>query len=134
MHLAVYAGTGAGAIVHTHSTAATVLSTLVDEVPPVHYLIAMFGGAVRVASYATYGTPELAAVMTEALRDRTACLLANHGAVTYAATLEAAYSQAVYLEWICEVYLRASAAGRPRLLADSEIEVVRRKLGTYGVR
>ena len=119
---------------HTHSTAATVLSTLVDEVPPVHYLIAMFGGPVRVAPYATYGTPELAEGMIAALEGRTACVLGNHGTVTYASTLAGAYSQAVYLEWICEVYLRASSAGSPRLLPPEEIERVRQKLTTYGVR
>jgi L-fuculose-phosphate aldolase len=132
MHLAVYDRTDARAIVHTHSTSATVLSTLVAEVPPIHYLIAMFGGPVRVAPYATYGTEELAAEMIAALQGRTACLLGNHGAVTYAATLAGAYSQAVHLEWICEVYLRASAAGSPRLLPPEEIERVRRKLATYG--
>jgi L-fuculose-phosphate aldolase len=134
MHLAVYARTDARAIVHTHSTSATVLSTLVDEVPPIHYQIAMFGGPVRVASYATYGTDELASAMVTALEDRTACLLGNHGAITYANTLDAAYSQALYLEWICEVYLRASAAGEPRILPPEEIETVRRKLTTYGPR
>ena len=112
MHLALYGRTDARAIVHTHSTSATVLSTLLDEVPPIHYLIALFGGPVRVAPYATYGTPELATAMLGALEGRTACLLGNHGAVTYAATLAAAYTQAVYLEWICEVYLRASHGGR----------------------
>jgi L-fuculose-phosphate aldolase len=132
MHLALYEGTDAGAVVHTHSTAATVLSTLVEEVPPIHYLIAMFGGPVRVARYATYGTPELARAMTEALRDRTACLLGNHGAVTYAPTLKAAYTQAVYLEWICEVHLRATTAGTPRLLPVDEIERVRHRLASYG--
>lgn len=131
MHLAVYARTDARAIVHTHSTSATVLSTLMDEVPPIHYLIAMFGGPVRVASYATYGTPELAASMITALEGRTACLLANHGAITYGETLAGAYSQAVYLEWICDVYLRASA-GTPRLLPPEEIEKVREKLTAYG--
>lgn len=132
MHLAVYARTDARAIVHTHSTSATVLSTLVDEVPPIHYLIAMFGGPVRVAGYATYGTDELAAEMIRALEGRTACLLGNHGAITYGTTLAAAYSQAVYLEWICDVYLRASGAGAPRLLDADEIDRVRRKLRTYG--
>jgi L-fuculose-phosphate aldolase len=134
MHLAVYDRTDARAIVHTHSTAATVLSTLVDEVPPIHYLIAMFGGPVRVAPYATYGTPELAENMIGALAGRTACLLGNHGAVTYAGTLAAAYSQAVYLEWICDVHLKATAAGAPRLLPLEEIERVRRKLTSYGPR
>lgn len=134
MHLSVYAQTGAGAVVHTHSTAATVLSTLVTEVPPIHYLIAQFGGLVRVAPYATYGTAELAEGMTAALRDRTACLLANHGTIAYGAGLAEAYTRAAYLEWICEVYLRATSAGTPALLPAEEIERVRHKLSSYGAR
>lgn len=134
MHLAVYGRTEARAVVHTHSTSATVLSTLVDEVPPIHYMIAMFGGPVRVASYATYGTAELAEAMMTALEGRTACLLGNHGAVTYGTTLASAYAQAVQLEWLCEVYLRASAGRSPRLLPPEEIERVRRKLSEYGPR
>jgi L-fuculose-phosphate aldolase len=132
MHLAVYEATAARAIVHTHSTAATVVSTLVDELPPIHYLIALFGGPVRVAPYATYGTDELAARAIEALDGRTACILGNHGAVAIGDTLAAAYARAVYLEWLCDVWLLASAHGRPRLLPPDEIERVARKLSEYG--
>ncbi|MDJ0345514.1 class II aldolase/adducin family protein, partial [Streptomyces sp. PH10-H1] len=37
LHLAVYRGTGARAVVHTHAVHATAVSTLVDELPAVHY-------------------------------------------------------------------------------------------------
>jgi L-fuculose-phosphate aldolase len=132
MHLAVYSGTDAGAIVHTHSTAATVLSTVADELPPIHYLIAVFGGPVRVAPYTTYGTSDLAGNMAAALAGRTACILGNHGTITYGPDLAEAYSRALYLEWLCEVYLRATAAGTPRLLPLAEIDRVRHKLTGYG--
>jgi L-fuculose-phosphate aldolase len=126
LHLGIYAATGAGAIVHTHSVAATALSTLVDEVPAIHYQVAMFGGPLAVAPYATYGSDQLARNVVAALRDRTACLMANHGAVTTAA----------YLEWLCEVYLRALAAGgsasAPRLLPADEITLVAGQLAGYG--
>lgn len=135
LHLAIYrARPEVGAVVHIHSPAATALSTLVDEVPAVHYYVAMFGGPVRVAPYATYGTQELARNVVDALRDRTACLMGNHGAVTVAADLATAHDKAVYLEWLCEVCLRASAAGTPRLLPPAEIEAVAAKLATYGQR
>jgi L-fuculose-phosphate aldolase len=147
LHLAVYgayavagavaeAGAGAGpaAIVHTHSVAATAVSTLADEVPAIHYYVAMFGGAVRVAPYATYGTDELARNAVHALRGRTACLLGSHGAVTTGPDLTTAYDRAVYLEWVCDVYLRAAAAGTPRLLPPGEIEAVAAKLASYGQR
>jgi L-fuculose-phosphate aldolase len=137
MHLAAYRGTGARAVVHTHSTAATVLSALPGELPggelpAVHYLVAMFGGPVRVAPYATYGTEELAANLARALTGRTACILGNHGAVAVGESLAAAYSRALYLEWVCEVYLRARAVGSPRLLSADEIERVGAKLASYG--
>jgi L-fuculose-phosphate aldolase len=131
MHLAVYERTVARAVVHTHSTAATVVSTLVDELPPIHYLIALLGGPVRVAPYATYGTKQLAMNVVQALRDRSACLLANHGALAVGDTLARAYSNAVYLEWLCEVWLRASAHGQPRLLPPTEIGRVAHKLTEY---
>ena len=134
MHLAIYQSTDARAVVHTHSTAATAVSTLVDTLPSIHYLVARFGGPVRVAPYATYGTPELASNMATALKDRTGCLLANHGTITIGATLAEAYDRAVCLEWLCEVWLRATAAGRPRLLDDDEIARVVDKLASYGVR
>lgn len=132
MHLAVYRTTGHDAVVHTHSTAATVVSTLVDVLPSVHYLTALFGGPIRVAPYATFGTPELADNMLAALEERTGCILGNHGTVTVGGSLDKAYTLNIYLEWLCEVWLRADAAGNPRLISDEELEVVRRKISTYG--
>ena len=124
MHLTVYRLTGAGAVVHTHSPFATALGIVVDELPPVHYLLALLGGPVRVAPYATPGSKELAAHMGAALEGRTAVLLGNHGAITVGETLERAYSRAVLLEWLCGVYYRARLLGEPRLLAGEEIAKV----------
>jgi L-fuculose-phosphate aldolase len=135
LHLAIYrARPEAGAIVHTHSPAATALSTLVDEVPAVHYYVAMFGGPVPVAPYATYGTQELARNVVHALHDRTACLMGNHGAVAIGPDLATAHDKSVYLEWLCDVYLRAASAGSPRLLPPAEITAVAGKLTGYGQR
>jgi len=137
LHLAVhgaYGGSATAAVVHTHSVAATATSTLADELPSVHYYVAMFGGAVRVAPYATYGTDDLARNVVDALRGRTACLMGSHGAVTIGPDLKTAYDRSVYLEWVCDVYLRAAAAGQPRLLPPSEIETVAAKLAGYGQR
>lgn len=142
LHLGVYAATGAGAIVHTHPVAATAVSTLTTELPAIHYQVAMFGGPVPVAPYATYGSEQLArnvatALRASALGDRTACLMANHGALTIGPDLRSALTGTRYLEWVCEVYLRALSAGQPggpRLLPAEEIELVARQLATYGQR
>jgi L-fuculose-phosphate aldolase len=133
LHLAIYdARADAAAIVHTHPVAATAVSTLVDELPALHYYVAMFGGSIRVAPYATYGTLELAGNVVAALDGRTGCLMGNHGAVTLGPDLKTAHDLGVYLEWLCDIYLRAAAAGKPRLLPPTEIATVAAKLQSYG--
>ncbi|MGY6657747.1 class II aldolase/adducin family protein [Amycolatopsis sp. TRM77291] len=140
MHLTVYRqaadpdGKPVSAVVHTHSVHATAVSTLVTEVPPIHYMLAAIGPTARVAAYATYGTEELAKVMLEALEGRRGCLLANHGTVTFGDSLGSAYSRAQQLEWVCQVWLTARAAGTPALLPPAEIEHVVEKLRGYGQR
>lgn len=131
LHLAA-CGAGAIGVVHTHAVHATAVSTLVDEVPPVHYLLGLFGGCVRVAPYATYGTRELAEGMLAAMADRTGCLLANHGTVTIGGDLASAYDRALQLEWLCRLWLTARSAGTPSLLPTEEIARVAVKLRSYG--
>ncbi|WP_306999257.1 class II aldolase/adducin family protein [Amycolatopsis thermophila] len=138
MHLSVYTkaadpdGAPITGVVHTHSVHATAVSTLVDEVPAVHYMLATVGPSVRVAGYATYGTEELAESMLAAMEGRRGCVLANHGTITYGDGLAAAYSRAEQLEWLCEVWLLARSAGNPRLLPPEEIAHVVEKLRGYG--
>ncbi|MFD7611741.1 class II aldolase/adducin family protein [Streptomyces sp. NPDC059828] len=134
MHLEIYRATDAAAVVHTHAVHATAVSTLVTELPLIHYMAAVLGGPVRVAPYARYGTEELAARMLDALADRTGCLLQNHGTVAYGATLDQAYDRTAQLEWMCRVWLTASSVpGRePNLLSRAQVDEVREKLRTYG--
>ncbi|WP_330238268.1 class II aldolase/adducin family protein [Streptomyces sp. NBC_00525] len=136
LHLAIYRNTEASAVVHTHAVHATAVSTLVTEVPPIHYAAALLGGTVRVAPYARYGTPELARNMLTALRDRTGCLLANHGTVTHGATLDQAYERTAQLEWLCRVWLTAnSLPGRtPTLLTPDQLNAAAQALKGYGQR
>ncbi|GAA0638796.1 class II aldolase/adducin family protein [Streptomyces thermocarboxydovorans] len=134
MHLAVYRATDARAVVHTHAVHATAVSTLVHELPLIHYMAAALGGPVRVARYATYGTEELAENMLDALSGRTGCLLQNHGTVTYGSTLTQAYDRTAQLEWMCRVWLTASAVpGRtPSLLSPAQLDEVAERLRGYG--
>src|SRR3954452_9031568 len=135
LHLGVYRRYGAGAVVHTHAPWATAISCSLDELPCVHYQMLLLGGTVRVAPYRTFGTPELAEAVIEALDGRTAALMANHGALNYAADMDAAVDAALLLEWACEVYWRAAALGEPRTLDEEERQAVieaatKRRYGT----
>jgi L-fuculose-phosphate aldolase len=120
LHLGIYERYGAGAVVHTHAPMATALSCVVDELPCVHYSMLLLGGTVPVAPYRTFGTPELATAVVEALDGHTAALMANHGAVAYAEDLEGAVERTLLLEWACTVYWRARAIGEPRALGSEE--------------
>jgi L-fuculose-phosphate aldolase len=84
----------------------------------------MLGGSVRVAEYATFGTPELAEATLAALEGHTTALMANHGAIAYGADVDAAAELAELLEWACGVYWHASLLGTPRALDDAEREAV----------
>ncbi|MFI5758390.1 class II aldolase/adducin family protein [Streptomyces sp. NPDC051569] len=134
LHLAVYRNTSATAVVHTHAVHATAVSTLVSELPPIHYMTAALGGPVRVAPYALYGSDELAAHLLYALRGRTGCLLRNHGTVTYGDTLAQAYDRTAQLEWMCRLWLAAaSVPGRtPTLLTGAQLDEAGKKLRGYG--
>jgi L-fuculose-phosphate aldolase len=122
-----------GAVVHTHSDACTALACLGEDLPAFHYGIAGFGGAeIRCAPYVTFGTPELAALASVAMRDRLACLLANHGMVTAGPDLAAAVFNAETLERLCRQYLLARAAGTVRILDPDEIRAAQERYKTYG--
>ena len=124
LHLGIYREFEAGAVVHTHAPLATALSCVLDELPVIHYNQLALGGPVAVARYETFGTPELAQATLEALRERRAALMANHGAIVYAQDALAAVDDSLLLEWCCGVYWHAAAIGRPRVLDPGQCQAV----------
>jgi len=134
MHLAIYAATGAKAVVHTHSPEVIALSASRDELPAIHYQITGLGGPVRVAPYVRFGSAGLAAAAVEALDGRSAVILRNHGAVTYGRNLAQAYDRALLLEWLARTYRLALSYGEPAILsaealAEVAAEARRRRYG-----
>jgi L-fuculose-phosphate aldolase len=116
----VYAASGAAAVVHTHAAYSTAAACVLDELPVLHYQQLLLGGPVRVAPYATFGTPELAAGVLAALEGRQAALLANHGSVAVGGSLGQALDHALLLEWLAALHHRATALGAPRFLTDAQ--------------
>ncbi|WP_213700793.1 L-fuculose-phosphate aldolase [Aminobacterium colombiense] len=133
MHLALYKRRDdISAVVHTHSVFATTIACLRWELPPVHYLIGFSGKKVPLASYATYGTPELAQNVAKAIGNYNAVLLANHGLVAVGETLSRAFSTAEEIELVSEIYYRTKSIGEPVILSEEEMENVLRKFADYG--
>lgn len=120
------------AVVHTHQVYATTLACLNWEIPAVHYLVGYSGNKVPLAPYATYGTPELAQNIIQAIGRYNACLMANHGIVTVGSTLAAAFNVAEELELVARLYYQSMCIGEPQILSDQEMEVVTKKFSTYG--
>ena len=122
-----------GAIVHTHSPRATALACTGRGIPAFHYMVAVAGGRdIRCAPYHTFGTQELSDAALAALRDRKACLLANHGVIATGADLASAMRLAGEVENLALQYSVALTLGEIRVLDDAEMSRVIEKFRTYG--
>ncbi len=123
-----------GAVVHAHSTYATVLATQHREIPALHYMIAAFGGPViRCTPYVPFGTQALSDLIVTYLGGRHGVLLGNHGMVVTGATLDQAVWRAGELEALAKMYIFATLAGTPVILHDDEVARTVERFATYGM-
>lgn len=123
------------AIIHTHSTYATVLACHRKDIPPFHYMIAEIGGdSVRCAEYATFGTQQLSDNVVSAMQDRKACLMANHGMLAVGVNLQETLELAKQLEELAKQYVLASQLGEPVILSQQEMAIIVEKFKHYGVQ
>ncbi len=120
------------AVVHTHSTYSTVLATLREGLPASSYLVAFAGSDVRCGEYASFGTMELAENTFEAMKDRKAALMANHGLLAGGCDILNAFNIAEEIEQCAKVYVLARSIGRPVILSEEEMERMKEKFKTYG--
>ena len=122
MHAAIYQKNEQTlAVVHTHSDYCVALACHLMPLPGFHYLVGSFGGNdVPCTPYSTFGTQSLGDDAAEALTDRWACLLGNHGMIARGKNLKAAVGMAHRLEIMCRQYVLARQMGEPKLLTDAE--------------
>ena len=122
----------AKAIVHAHSTCATAVSSHQKNIPAFHYMVAVAGGEdLKCTKYATFGTKQLSKNIIKALKNRTACLIANHGQVAFGDNLEKAFELAQEIENICHQYINALRIGIPKILSKKEMKIVLGKFKNY---
>jgi L-fuculose-phosphate aldolase len=114
LHVAIYkAREGVGAVIHTHSVYASAIAVSGGGIPAIlEEEVILLGGEVKVAAFAASGSEELARNAVEALGDRNAVVLANHGGVGVGGTLSEALDACEVLEKAARVYLLALAAGK----------------------
>ena len=115
----------AKAIVHAHSTCATAVSSHQKNIPAFHYMVAVAGGEdLKCTKYATFGTKQLSKNIIKALKNRSACLIANHGQVAFGKNLVEAFELAQEIENICHQYINALRIGIPKILSKKEMKIV----------
>lgn len=115
---------GAGAVIHTHSPHATSFAVNHEIIPLVLVeMLPFLGGDIPLAEFGMPGTDEVGENAVKAMKNpkRNACLLTNHGVVTYGASLSQAYIRAVYVEDAAKIYHMARQVGEPKVLSK-EIE------------
>ena len=122
----------AKAIVHAHSTCATAVSSHQKNIPAFHYMVAVAGGEdLKCTKYATFGTKQLSRNIIKALKNRSACLIANHGQVAFGNNLEKTFELAQEIENICHQYINTLRIGIPKILSKKEMKVVLGKFKNY---
>lgn len=139
MHRILYANRNdINAVIHTHTTYATAIACLNKPLPAIHYMIALVGTDVRCAKYATYGTEELAENAFEAMKDRKACLLANHGLLVGGDSLAFCLNATEEVEYCAELYCLTTSmrygVGKPIILSHDEMVHMQERFKDYGQR
>lgn len=131
LHLRAYRRHGdCGAVVHAHPPVATAFAVAGDPMPAdVLPELILYLGDVRVAPYATTGTPALGDVVEPLLARHVAVLLANHGAVTWGPDLATARIRMESLEHSARILLAARVLGRTTRLSPDQIDALDRLRG-----
>ena len=122
----------AKAIVHAHSTCATAVSSHQKTIPAFHYMVAVAGGEdIKCTKYSTFGTRKLSRKILSALKNRSACLIGNHGQIVFGKNLEKSFELAQEIENICHQYINALRIGIPKILSKKEMKIVLDKMKNY---
>lgn len=118
MHLEVYKQyPNINAIVHTHSPFATGFAVNREDIPIILIEMKPFlGGDIKVSPFQPAGSMELGKSIIPYLKDRAACLLANHGTISCGKTMEEAFTASEYVEDAAKIYYYAKTSGNPIIL------------------
>jgi len=124
-HFAAYrARPDVGSVIHSHSIYASALAVAGQELPPIiDEQVVSLGGPVRVAGYAMSATPDLARNAVEALGDRRAVLLRNHGVLGVGRDLDEALNVVTLVERVAQTYVFARLVGGAEPLPESVVQL-----------
>jgi L-fuculose-phosphate aldolase len=135
MHLEVYRNRpDVRAVVHAHPPVATgfaVAGIPLDRAVLAEVVTTL--GSVPIADYGTPSTRELPDAVRKYIKAHDGLLLANHGALTVAGELLAAYYKMETIEHFARISLVARLLGHERVLSRQEVDRLQELRGTYGI-
>ena len=135
-HVAVYkARRDISAVIHTHSIYASVLAVAGVPLPPIlDELIAYLGGPVEVAEYGFPSTEDLGEKAIQAMGERNAVFIRNHGVLAAGRDMPDALRACELVERAAQIYIQARALGSVRTLpsevVEAEVNIFRMRQGT----
>lgn len=118
------------AVVHTHSPYATAFAVSKEKIPVILIeMVPFIGGDVPLAEFALPGTNEVGLNAIDALKDRKACLMTNHGVLAVGKTIEQAQTCAVYVEDAAKICAISKACNNKICVIDeSNIQMMRNRM------
>ena len=127
LHVGIYNGRpDVQAVIHTHSVFSSVAAVAGTDIPPIiDEMMISIGGPIVVSAYAFPSSQELADKVCQALEDRNAALIRNHGAVGVGRTLREALDVCALVERVSQIYYYASLSGKVNKLPDEIVEAER---------
>jgi L-fuculose-phosphate aldolase len=135
MHLEVYRNRpDVRAVVHAHPPLATgfaVAGIPLDRAVLAEVITTL--GSIPIAEYGTPSTQELPDAVRQYIKAHDGLLLANHGALTVAHELFAAYYKMETIEHFAKISLVARILGGERLLSQDEVMRLQGLRGKYGI-
>ena len=135
-HVAVYkARRDISAVIHTHSIYASVLAVAGVPLPPIlDELVAYLGGPVEVAEYGFPSTEDLGEKAIQAMGERNAVFIRNHGVLAAGRDMPDALRACELVERAAQIYIQARALGSVRTLpsevVEAELNIFRMRQGT----
>ncbi|WEV50310.1 L-fuculose-phosphate aldolase [Lactobacillus sp. ESL0731] len=119
-------------VIHSHADFATAMACLNKDVPPIHYVVADLCKTLKCTNYKIYGSHDIAVEAYKTMGEDHGILLANHGLLAIGGSIESAMGNARNIEFLCKLYIYASAVGTPVPLNEEQMNEVAKKFTTYG--
>ena len=128
MHIAIYeTRPKVAAVIHTHSTYATILSIVHKSIPILMEEMYIFlGGSIEVSDFGEAHTEEMGQVALKALGKKNAALLANHGVIVCGKSIDHAVKFAELVEKLAKIYWGALQIGEPKIISMQRLERFRK--------